>query len=386
MAKGSLNSTWQERVFALLILLSLPVGGLGVYTLYASPSLSIDTGFSSPVSEHHIRKIGDIELPPTFFMRLPEFFTPRQEAFWWNMQERVYQELMKKPLLPVELGGHGGLTQWVMTTVSLMSMTEVIKRIGLVYLVALIYLLTAVSVYQKNRSLSGRLLAFFLLAGSLYFLCSAPIVNRGTSLEPFSFKILVAVLYISAGGLVTLVHFAMVFPMPKKIIQKYPAFPWIFYGYFLLTVTLYLTGIIAFGTTFPLFCFFTFSMIGAFIHSLLKEEDIFLRKQITVSLLAPLVAGSAFIFLHLLPGILGGMSAMPFTYFALISLILPFALPSAMDNVRLYRERLDAEKNAQQEKERLRQEIHDNVCNDLTNIRFFSGAKRTISVQKSREG
>ncbi len=57
---------------------------------------------------------------------------------------------------------------------------------------------------------------------------------------------------------------------------------------------------------------------------------------------------------------------------ALVSLILPFALPSAMDNCRLYHERLEIEKNLQKQREQIRQDFHDNILNEFANISLFS--------------
>jgi len=51
-----------------------------------------------------------------------------------------------------------------------------------------------------------------------------------------------------------------------------------------------------------------------------------------------------------------------------------------MDNLRLYQERLEMEKSSQREKEQICQALHDNIGNDLMNIRFLSEiASRSIS-------
>jgi len=114
-------------------------------------------------------------------------------------------------------------------------------------------------------------------------------------------------------------------------------------------------------------------IVGAFLHSLLTERDPFLKKQIRLSFTAPVFAGLFAIF-YLLPGVLS-MPPVPLTYFALLSLIIPYALPLAMDNRSLYQERLEAERKqlgaeqrAQQEKERLRENLHDIILNNLAVI------------------
>lgn len=60
----------------------------------------------------------------------------------------------------------------------------------------------------------------------------------------------------------------------------------------------------------------------------------------------------------------------PFTYFALFSLILPFALPTAMDNPRLHQAQLAMAQAAQEEQERIRLELHDTILNTLATIKL----------------
>ena len=57
-----------------------------------------------------------------------------------------------------------------------------------------------------------------------------------------------------------------------------------------------------------------------------------------------------------------------FTYFALFSLILPFALPLAMGNVRLYHARVQSEREAQQEQVRLRDNLHADLHDVVLNM------------------
>jgi hypothetical protein len=128
--------------------------------------------------------------------------------------------------------------------------------------VALLYLFSALSVFQRHHSLPGTLLACFFVACALDFTSSAPIVSRSVTLQPGHFQLLVACLYAAAGGLIALVHFAFVFPAPKAFLRHWPWFPGILYGYFGGTVTLYGTSLIAFGATFPFFCLWIFVMIG----------------------------------------------------------------------------------------------------------------------------
>ena len=384
MRKLNLNRLWQKGIFLSLCLIIISIGILGAYALHTSPFLSFNSNFAPFIKEHSLNKIEDIKLEHSFSLRLPEFFFPRDENKWWQMQEGVYKALIKNEPVAVEYTEKDGVIRNVKANVVYTPLIDVIKETGLIYLAGLIYLLSAASVFRKHRSPAGIILALFLISGSLYLIASAPVVSRLITLPPICFKIFISSIHISAGGMITLVHFAFVFPRPKKIIESSPYLPYIiFYGYFLLTTLFYLSGITAFGTTFPFLFLWTLAMIWAFLHSLIKEDDPFLKKQILLSLIAPSIAGGVFIFLHLLPGVLG-KTPMAFTYFALFTLIIPFSLPSAMDNLKLYQERLEVEKNSQMEKERTRQELHDNLINDLTSIRFLSEAAE-LSISKEPE-
>ncbi len=371
-------------IFLFLCLIIVFLGILGVYTLHASPVLSFNSSSALFIKEHSLHKIEGIKLGHSFSLRLPEFFFPKDERRWRQMQEDVYKALIKNNPVDVEYADKDGAIKNVKANIVYTPLIDVIKETGLIYLAGLIYLISAVSVFRKHRSPAGTILSLFLISGSLYLIASAPVVSRLITLPPICFKIFISSIHISAGGMITLVHFAFVFPRPKKIIEKSPYLPYIiFYGYFLFTTILYLSGITAFGTTFPFLFLWTLAMIGAFLHSLIKEDDPFLKKQILLSLIAPSIAGGVFIFLHLLPGVLG-KTPMAFTYFALFTLIIPFSLPSAMDNLKLYHDRLEMEKNIQKEKERTRQELHDNLINDLTSIRFLSEAAE-LSISKEPE-
>ncbi len=386
----SFNRRWQKRFLIFLISVNISIGILGIYTLTTSPTLSLGSNSRFSVTEPAIKitKIEDIELNSTFFNRLPEFVTSEEESEWWQMQNRVHNVFMGRESVSVEFIEKEGVIRNVGARVDSMPFLEVVKITGLIYLVAMIYIISAVSVFKRQRSGAGIILAFFLLFGSLYFICSAPVVNRSITLIPRYHKILINFIYISAGGLITFVHFAFVFPRKKRILKRFPWIFYIFYGYFLITVFLYLSGIIGFGATFPFLCIWTLIMIAAFIHSFINEKDPFLKKQIFLSLLAPLIVGGIFIFLYIFPGVLG-MTSMRLTTLALVSLILPFALPSAMDNSRLYQERLELEKNSRREREQIRQDFHDNILNELANISLFSEVSmnfldKDISIVRER--
>lgn len=365
---GFLRSrVWQGRALALLILCAGGLGLLGVYTLCTSPALSFETGRVFSLAEPALQRIDEVSLEPSFVQRLPEFFTRSAETAWWQQHARLYGLLTSQRMVQVIVRGPQGVLTTEQARVGPMPWADVLHRTWLIYLVALLYLLSALSVFQRHRSLPGTLLVFFFVACALYFTSSAPIVSRSVTLQPGYFQFLVTCLYAAAGGLIALVHFAFVFPAPKAILHRWPWLPGILYGYFGGTVILYGTGLIAFGATFPFFCFWIFVMIGAFLHALVREGDPFLKQQIRLSLTAPILADCFFVFLYILPGVLR-IPPLDFTYFALFSLILPFALPLAMDNVSLYHARLQSEREAQQEQARLQDNLHADLHDVVLNI------------------
>ena len=100
------------------------------------------------------------------------------------MQERLYGLLKEKDFVRIEFGGKGPVLPGVKARVGSMPLLEGIKKTGLVYLVALIYLITAVLVFQRHRSTSGSLLAFFLLSAAFYFISAAPVATRSLTFPP----------------------------------------------------------------------------------------------------------------------------------------------------------------------------------------------------------
>lgn len=364
---ATLTQTWQGKVWGFFFLLCVCLGLLGVYTLHTSPTLFFDTGARGFPSKPSLQKIADIPLESTFFQHFPEFFARSSETRWWQRQERVSAALQAQDGVTVEFTEKDGVPQRRHARVGFVSLFEVVQKTWLIYVVALFYLVSARSVFRDHRSVPGIVLGCFFLACALYFTSAAPVVYRPLSLQPVFFQLFVSVLHCAAGGLITLAHFGLVFPEPKQIIPQYPWLPSLLYGYFVLTTVLYLSGITAFGTTFPFFCVWVVVIVGAFLHSFLSASDPFAKKQISLSLTAPVFASLFFVLLYLLPGVLGTTS-IPFTYFALFSLMLPFALPLAMDNLALYHDRLESERQAQQERERIRADLHDIILNNLAVI------------------
>ena len=370
------SRTWQSGALISLLLFTVGLWAAGVYALCSTPALGFPSGVWFTLSEPRVQRIAKIEFDETTSLSLPEFFNPRTELAWWRVQERLYESLQSRGSVPVTFVDQEGQPKTEEIPVGYLPLFVVFKRTWLIYLVVGFCLGSAVAVFRRHASLPGTILTFFLLACALYFVCSAPLVARSVTLSPALFRVFTTTLYIAAAGFVTLPHFALVFPEPKPFLRKQPWVAALPYGCFLFATIPYLLGISAFGSAFPLLSLGILTVVAAFLHAMLRERDPFLRKQISLSLVAPILVSLFFVGLYLLPGVLR-LPPVDFRYFAVFFLILPFALPLAMDNLSLYRARLEAERDAQQEKEHLRADLHDVILNNLATISRASEVAQT---------
>lgn len=376
---------YQARMMILITSSIVFITFFGLYAFKISPLLTTDDNQIISSEEYALLSIEGILLDSRFSLRLPEFFFQAEEQNWWKGQEIVADILKNNPTVIVNYTDNNGGEKTSQLTVTYRSYTDALRILGLIYVVAFIYVISALSVFVKHHDPPGLILAFFLLFCGLYFVSAAPVVNRSMTLLLPYFRILIDFLYIAAAGLITLVHYSLIYPRPKQLLSRLP-FPVyiIIYGYAVITVALYLLGVIAFGATFPFLLLAILIMIGAFIHSIVAEHDLFLKKQIVVSLCAPIAAAICFVFFSIMPGVIG-VESINFTYFALFSLVLPFGLISAMDNYSLYQGRIAVEETANREKEKIKQDLHDNILNKLANIMLLSEVSLSL-IGKDNKG
>src|SRR3989338_86942 len=364
--------------FILLNISTLTIIGLGIYALHASPYTGIrliienntwiisHLDHSSPSAASNstigdkLVKIGGIPVDKADFMRFPEFFRKGTEEKWWNKQRSFYGVLRDNSVIAIETVRNDDTKAMGTTTIHEgMPFSQIMKRTLLVYVSSLLWMVIGILAFLDLNGtgicfcskLSGKhsqksplktLCAFFSGFGALYLASVAPIAIRDLTLSPPLFRMLLMGAFIGAGGLITFVHFSLVFPKPKSFIASHPKGISFLYAYFLLTVILYLSGICAFGAFFPFLMIWTLVMIYAFFHSWIRERDPLLKQQIRLGLIAPVVGGIVFIFVNLLPPFIG-LPPLDFNYFALISLILPFTLSFVTENYRLYIEKTRGE-------------------------------------------
>lgn len=360
---------------AALLAVIVACGVFGVVTSIKSPVL-IDRSAGrsgAPLTETDIsrlRSVAGIALPSDYFLRFPEFRSAARERRWWRLQREVASVLTRRPSVVAVLEGADGQLRRQTLQVAQRGVDRTLKALWLFYLAAALYGAIAWSVYSKHDTAAGTVLALFCLCCALYCVTSAPIVSRGIVLPYTPFRWLMDVNYVAGSGFVCVVYFALLFPERKPLLDRWPVL-WVIAGYFTVLNILYLARVTAYDFSLPFLFFWSTVLILAFVHSMLREADPFLRRQIFVSIAVPAVVVIIFIVLNAAPTTMG-TSSTRLAIFVVFALLMPFALMGAMDNILLYRQRLDAEAQAHQERERIRQALHDDTLNKLANIALLS--------------
>ena len=315
-------------------------------------------------------------------MKLPEFTSSKNEKKWWQTQQQIQRAINGKDTVKIEITREGSPPEQLEAAVDKMSVEEVLKKLSVIYVVGLIYLLTAISVFRRHVSTAGFLCAFFLVSTALYLISIAPVVHRPLFMNYDLLRFFISLFFVSSTGQMAIVHFSIIFPSKKHFLSAYPWFPAIFYGYSVLISVLYLFGVIALATTLPFLIIWILFMLASFAHSLVREVDPFMKKQSRNGFFAAMLVVIFFVLSVVLPWDIEGSLI---NNFALFSLMLPFALIASMDNNYLYHQRLKAEQESETEKARIHRELHDTALNDLASISIIAeGAQRFLSDEPER--
>lgn len=349
---------------------------LGVYSLHSAPALIVDGEVVKVREGIEITRVGDVPVRDTDLWKLPTFKAAGGEAQWWQTQQALHDAIEGSQAVVIRFVDATNMSWEMLADVGHMPASTIAKRLGLVYIVAAIYVFAAISVFRHHKRMTGFLCAFFLSSTALYLVSVAPIVHRSIILDPDLMKLLIDVFFIASTGQISIVHFAMVFPERKRILQRHPALAAGFYLYSLFISFLYLAGHISLATTLPFLIIWIVLMSFAFTHSMVYIQDEFMKKQIRTTFIALLLVAAFFLISIVLPWPEGGRLV---NNYALFSLMLPFALILSLDNLRLYHDRLALEFRSRQEKERIHRELHDTVLNDLASISIATeGAERSV--------
>jgi len=367
-----------------MILCSIFIAGLGIYALRSTPTLFSDGEIITIRDDIEITRVGNLGLKNTDLWKLPAFTSARDERDWWGTQTKLYREISSNNTVVIEFLDDSQNTWEIAAEIGVMPGWEIAKRLGLIYIVAVIYIFASVSVLLHHEKTAGFICAFFLSSTALYLVSVAPIVHRPIILDPELMKVLVDIFFIASTGQISIVHFAMVFPEKKNFLEQRPALAAGFYLYSAFISALYLSGLISLATTLPFLAFWIVLMSFGFIHSMIDIRDEFMKKQIRTTFVALLLVAAFFIVSVVMPW---PEDSRLVNNYALFSLMLPFALILSLDNLRLYHDRLSLEFKSLQEKERIHRELHDTVLNDLASISIATeGAERSVeNPEKLRE-
>ena len=348
----------------------------GIYALKISPTLFFENEVVTLREDIIITSIDDQKIDETALWKLPVFFTPKEERAWWFTQRQIDNLLKEKDQVVISFMDKRGVTWQIIADVGYLSLGDVMKRLGLVHLVWLIYLVSAVTIFKRHPTTAGYVSAFFLASAALYLTSLTPVVHRPIFMDYFWLSLLIKVFFVASTGQISMVHFAMIFPKRKKVIEENGWIIWLFYCYSLGISLLYLLEFISLKTTLPLLVFWVIVMLSGLAHSMLKDPDIFMRKQMRMTFFALLLVSVYFVISML---VLWHIEENMLLNIALFSLILPFSLILSLDNQQLYLDRIAVEVNSRKEKERIHRELHDTVLNDLASIAIVTeGALRFI--------
>ena len=374
----------QWILISAMTLCGVLIAALGIHTLRSTPTLFSDGEIITIRDDIEITQVGSLKLKNTDLWKLPAFTSAWEERDWWETQTRLYREISSNNSVVIEFLDDTQNTWEIAAEIGTMPGWEIAKRVGLIYIVAAIYIFASISVLLHHEKTAGFICAFFLSSTALYLVSVAPVVHRPIILDPKMMKALVDIFFIASTGQISIVHFAMVFPEKKKFLDQRPALAAGFYLYSAFISALYVSGLISLATTLPFLVLWIILMSLGFIHSMIDIRDEFMKKQIRTTFIALLLVAVFFIVSVVMPWPEGGRLV---NNYALFSLMLPFALIMSLDNLRLYHDRLSLEFKSRLEKERIHRELHDTVLNDLASISIATeGAERSVEhPEKLRE-
>jgi len=314
-----------------------------------------------------VQTIGTVSLHRDDLLRFPEFTRIADEEEWWHRQQLISEQLRARRLLPVTVVGaeQRERTVWIQSQAPTWS--GLFLRVWPIYLAGLILAGMSIIMYSYGRDGLHRVSQIFFMSLGVYHMAILPAVSKEIALDPRVARLLTEMAFVAAGGWITLVHFALIFPRRKRWLDDHPRLIWIPYFYFGATVALYLLRITAFGSTYMFLNVWGGVVIAATVHGYWAEGDRLLKQQILLFLLIPILLVSFFCLYIVMPGVMRTNMA-DYAYFAVFSLALCFSIALAVENQKLYLETLAAEQRNLRERFQMAREIHDNFCNVLTGI------------------
>jgi signal transduction histidine kinase len=311
--------------------------------------------------------IGGVKLRATDRMRFPVYPGARAEREWWARQERIYAELIRTPCVSVTVASarRGERTVWLTTrkatwgAIVWANLPFYLSGIGLAILAWMIPL--------RGRNAGNLITKCVCAMMAIYHMAIAPSLVQEITVNPFIRNGLAHLAYVSISSTLFLALWPLVFPAKKPVFRHRPwlvRLPCAYYG---LSVALYLSRVIGFGSAALGLAIWPLVFIPAALHSCLTEDDLLHRRQLRLFLAIPVLLAGFIMFRLVLPG---GLWQQPLDYpfLAMMTLVFGFSLMLAVENQRVYQQTLEKEHQYLQDRLKMVREMHDNFSNTVAGI------------------
>lgn len=357
-------------IISVYVLLIVAAGITGISLVLNQPVLLDASGEAlNAEALQQITAIDGIALDPGFFSRAPRGPGLERETAWWQTQRRVAAVLSTNDSVTIFVGDANRNVTIVKPDIE-----AVINDVLIIYGCGLLYLIGGLALYFRHATLTGFLLATHLLGGPIALLCTGTISMRLLSFPILQHKMLMTLLVIGNIGFLAGTFFVLRFPHKKRLLCKLPSYlPPLLYIALLLHGMLFLMEAAPFSSLYPVSVALNAAMLLALAHSFATEKDGFIKTQIGILLLIIGTGLAVFYALYWSSSLRGPLSLDP-TDISLLSITTLFAFAAIFESVTLYQQKQAVQEQSQTERDRFREELHDNMLNRLANISLLSDA------------
>ncbi|HRZ13838.1 MAG TPA: hypothetical protein P5567_15450 [Kiritimatiellia bacterium] len=313
-------------------------------------------------------RIGPLPITPEDLLAYPEFSLRSEEDRWWSRHKQLYDILQGESVSLVT--SHLDKQQSITTRPLRMGIPYVVKRAGFMYFTVFFFIIMSLYIAYGTPLLTSRICSLLLISIGLYFAGITPLQARELALHPAAARLFVYAAFLGISGFITIVHFAMVFPERKQFVVRHPWVETVPYLYSAGVALLYYSHVTAYGSAFPGMIVWILVIIALFAHSVIRAKDRLIR-HITLLAAAPLLLCMGF---YTLMVVIPAIHRRPILYYPLLggfSFILPTTLPFAIRSLGLHQYREKEHRVFNGEKNKMAQELHDHIGNDLMTIRLI---------------
>ena len=303
-------------------------------------------------------------------LRYPEFVFPRQEQAWWDKHQALYAACSATSSVPFVFRRPDGALRTVNVPLTQRSYRSVLGSAGFVCLSIFVLICVAFILVFRDVKLINFIGALPCLSLALYYAALIPLAGRELTLDPALFKFLVKNAYAAMGGAIILLHLAMLFPTEDARTRFYRPIVFIIYAHLVLSVGLYFSGIIAYGSTFFMVIFWSTLMVFVAVQGYRNEVDPLPRRNMLVFCMALAFMALLTAYIMVLPVVLR-QPPVPLSIAVLFSMLLPPSIILGIENKALYAAIMQAERNLAMERVHIARNLHDDMGNDLSYLRHY---------------